>query len=297
MNPLGVSFVCENGLVSFEDSNNSCDYPTDLKNSTACLIVGFFGEDVQLNPNCTESPYAYYDERSTYDENGCFNMSNETVMAYLHIEPTHIFVSTWHRIQNGIGTVQIVIATQERKECKNETYALLIYNNTNLSEEDKEQIGFTADGGRYYSLSNITGDSNIGVPGVYAFRIDKPYYIDEPGKGIHFFNGSENDTQGLIEVCHQGEWRSVCDDYWTDHDAKVACEQLGFSKSNFSAKATKRGEFEREFYKNTDKSELYWFDDVQCAGNETSLFKCKHKEMGTHNCGRKERAGVKCIGC
>ena len=103
--------------------------------------------------------------------------------------------------------VQIVIATQERKECKNETYALLIYNNTNLSEEDKEQIGFTAgfyttivlllwsskqltqsillypDGGRYYSLSNITGDSNIGVPGVYAFRIDKPYYIDEPGKG------------------------------------------------------------------------------------------------------------------
>ena len=37
--------------------------------------------------------------------------------------------------------VQIVIATQEGK---NETYALLIYNNTNLSEEDKEQIGFTA---------------------------------------------------------------------------------------------------------------------------------------------------------
>ena len=36
-------------------------------------------------------------------------MSNETVMAYLHIEPTHIFVSTWHRIQNGIGTVSVLL--------------------------------------------------------------------------------------------------------------------------------------------------------------------------------------------
>ena len=24
------------------------------------------------------------------------------------------------------------------------------------------------------------------------------------------------------------EWRSVCDDYWTDVDGNVACEQLGF---------------------------------------------------------------------
>ena len=100
--------MCENGLISFEDSNNSCDYPTDKKNYTAYLIVGFFGEDVQLNPNCTESPYANYDERSTYDENGCFNESSKTVMDYFHIEPTHIFVSTWHGIQNGIGTVSVL---------------------------------------------------------------------------------------------------------------------------------------------------------------------------------------------
>ena len=44
--------------------------------------------------------------------------------------------------------------------------------------------------------------------------------------GIRLVHG--NETSGLVEVLRNCEWRSVCDDYWTDHDAKVACGQLGF---------------------------------------------------------------------
>ena len=43
--------------------------------------------------------------------------------------------------------------------------------------------------------------------------------------GIRLVHG--NETSGLVEVLRYCEWRSVCDDYWTDHDAKVACRQLG----------------------------------------------------------------------
>ena len=34
-------------------------------------------------------------------------------------------------------------------------------------------------------------------------------------------------TSGLVEVW-RSEWRSICDDYWTDEDANVVCRELGF---------------------------------------------------------------------
>ena len=37
-----------------------------------------------------------------------------------------------------------------------------------------------------------------------------------------------NGTSGFIKVKKNNEWGSVCDDYWTDEDANVACGQLGF---------------------------------------------------------------------
>ena len=36
-------------------------------------------------------------------------------------------------------------------------------------------------------------------------------------------------------------------------------------------------------------------DNVQCTGNEVSIFSCSHNSIGSHDCSHSEDAGVVCL--
>ncbi len=49
---------------------------------------------------------------------------------------------------------------------------------------------------------------------------------------VRLVNGpGEVKIQGQVEVCLDRRWTTVCDTSWTEEDAQVVCNQLGYPKS------------------------------------------------------------------
>lgn len=95
--------------------------------------------------------------------------------------------------------------------------------------------------------------------------------------------GGADDYEGRIEICHDGVWGTICDDFWSGNDGVVACGQLGLDFVSTTTRAS-YGEGTGEI----------WLDNVMCTGSETELLDCTHNGFGVHNCIHREDAGLIC---
>ncbi|XP_031569217.1 uncharacterized protein LOC116303758 isoform X3 [Actinia tenebrosa] len=102
--------------------------------------------------------------------------------------------------------------------------------------------------------------------------------------------GGRSQKEGRLEIFHRGEWGTVCEDYWSKEDAKVVCNELGF---------TSVVKVYQSFGPGTGQ---VWLHNLQCYGNETSLTQCRHGRWATSPCSHDEDVGLICgdnsyIGC
>ena len=109
---------------------------------------------------------------------------------------------------------------------------------------------------------------------------------------IRLVDGYDN-TEGRVEIYHDGKWGTVCDRSWDINDAQVVCQSLGLGAATAAKSSAYFGEGSGDI----------WLSDVNCTGTESNLLECDYRGWGVDrggitadgsNCKHKEDASVVC---
>ncbi|RDD36070.1 Scavenger receptor cysteine-rich domain superfamily protein [Trichoplax sp. H2] len=92
--------------------------------------------------------------------------------------------------------------------------------------------------------------------------------------------GGRNNSEGNVEIYHNGTWGAICDKYFDEEDAIVFCRQLGFATLvDIYCCST----FDR--YQNaTNQKTIYWVDNLDCTGYETHINQCLFTQWQNDKC-------------
>ncbi len=114
---------------------------------------------------------------------------------------------------------------------------------------------------------------------------------EQPAQGDLRLVGGEGPNEGRLEVFANGEWGTVCDDYWEGEfrppeqgvtNGDVACRQLGYPGM-------------ADIFDAGGGVDPIWLDNVACAGDEGRLIDCPANALGADNCGHAEDVGLICL--
>uniref|UniRef100_A0A672MPE6 Lysyl oxidase homolog n=1 Tax=Sinocyclocheilus grahami TaxID=75366 RepID=A0A672MPE6_SINGR len=86
--------------------------------------------------------------------------------------------------------------------------------------------------------------------------------------------------EGRVEVLKGSEWGTVCDDRWNLQSASVVCRELGFGTAKEALTGARMGQGMGTIY----------MIEVQCHGDEKSLWDCPHKSITAEDCKHMEDA-------
>jgi len=106
---------------------------------------------------------------------------------------------------------------------------------------------------------------------------------------------SEAPTKGRVEVFHNEEWGTICDDDFDDTAATVICKALGYKSGTTQGNiVSSAGRETHQFGKGTGK---IWIDGMTCTGEETIVNQCEITwNIGntSDDCDHEEDADVVC---
>ncbi|XP_033747454.1 scavenger receptor class A member 5-like [Pecten maximus] len=109
------------------------------------------------------------------------------------------------------------------------------------------------------------------------------------GEFVRLVNGSRP-NQGRVEIYHNGQWGTICDDGFRDDEARAVCRALGYRDGNpFTSAYFGRG------------SGHIFVDDLQCSSTYPTVnilvlgtIQCTFSGWGVSNCSHSEDVGVEC---
>ncbi|XP_030053584.1 CD5 antigen-like [Microcaecilia unicolor] len=90
---------------------------------------------------------------------------------------------------------------------------------------------------------------------------------------------------GRLEVFHEAQWGTVCNDHWQQKNTEVVCQELGCGSPEPLKKRQRRL---------ASATGPIWLDDVVCSGEERTFQNCRHRVWGYHDCTHREDIYISC---